>query len=162
LGQIVGNCGELFQKETLLFKGQFLYSIDSKGRISIPAKLRKNFSPGANDSLVMTQGFGTCIDIYPYDQWQLIEEKLTKLNQFSPKDAMFIRMFLQLAAEGSLDSQSRILIPQNLLDYAKIEKEVLILGALKKIEVWNPKLYEEYLKQSKETYELIAQEVMSL
>ncbi|HSR18381.1 MAG TPA: division/cell wall cluster transcriptional repressor MraZ, partial [Ignavibacteriaceae bacterium] len=85
-----------------------------------------------------------------------------KLNQFRPKDAMFIRMFLQLATEGSLDSQSRILIPQNLLDYAKIEKEVLILGALKKIEVWNPKLYEEYLKQSKETYEQIAQEVMSL
>jgi len=157
-----GNVVNYTKRNNRLFKGQFLYSIDSKGRISIPAKLRKNFSPEANDSLVMTQGFGTCIDIYPYDQWQLIEEKLSKLNQFKPKDVMFLRMFLQFAAEDSLDSQSRVLIPQNLLDYAKIEKEVLILGALKKIEVWNPKLYEEYLKESKDTYEQIAQEVMSL
>lgn len=145
-----------------MFKGHFKYSIDSKGRISIPAKLRKNFSPEANDTLVMTQGLGNCIDIYPLDQWILIEQKLAKLNHFKPKDAMFLRMFLQLAAEDSLDSQSRILIPQNLLEYAKIEKEVLILGALKKIEVWNPRVYEDYLKESKETYEQIAQEVMSL
>jgi MraZ protein len=110
----------------------------------------------------MTQGLGACIDIYPLDQWLLIEQKLGKLNHFKPKDAMFLRMFLQLAAEDSLDTQSRILIPQNLLEYAKIEKEVLILGALKKIEVWNPRVYEDYLKESKETYEQIAQEVMSL
>lgn len=145
-----------------MLKGQFKYSIDSKGRISIPAKLRKNFSPEANDTLVMTQGLGACIDIYPLDQWLLIEQKLNRLNLFKPKDAMFLRMFLQLATEDSLDSQSRILIPQNLLDYAKIEKEVLILGALKKIEVWNPKVYEDYLRQSNQTYEQIAQEVMSL
>jgi len=145
-----------------LFKGQFKYSIDSKGRISIPAKLRKNLLPEANDTLVMTKGLGNCIDIYPHDQWILIEQKLGKLNQFKPKDAMFLRMFLQYAAEDTLDSQSRILIPQNLLEYAKIENEVLILGALKKIEVWNPRVYEDYLKGSGESYEEIAQEVMSL
>ena len=89
------------------------------------------------------------------------EDKLKNLNQFKPDDVRFIRTILQHAAEDKLDSQSRILVPQNLIEYAKIEKEVLILGALKKIEVWNPKIFEEYLKQSEENYEQIAAKVMS-
>ncbi len=144
-----------------MFRGQFSYSIDSKGRISIPAKLRKQVSPESNDSFIMTQGTSSCIDIYPLDQWLQIEEKLLKLNPFDPKEAQFIRMILQLASEDNLDSQSRILIPQNLIEYAKIEKEVLILGALKKIEVWNPKIYKEYIEQTSETYEQIAARVMA-
>ncbi len=144
-----------------MFRGQFTYSIDSKGRISIPAKLRKHVSPEANDSFVMTQGTSSCIDIYPLDQWQTIEAKLLELNPFNPEEAKFTRMFLQHASEDSLDSQSRILIPQKLIEYAKIEKEVLILGALKKIEVWNPKIYEEYINETPESYENIAAKVMA-
>ena len=144
-----------------MFKGQYSYSIDTKGRISIPAKLRKHVTAEANDTFVMTQGTATCVDIYPLDQWQQFEEKLLKLNPFNPMEAKFIRMIMQHASDDTLDAQSRILIPQNLIEYAKIEKEVLILGALKKIEVWNPKVYEEYLKQSDETYESIAAKVMA-
>lgn len=144
-----------------MFRGQFTYSIDVKGRISIPAKLRKQISPEANDSFVMTRGVSTCIDIYPLNEWNQIEEKLLKLNQFQPDDVRFVRMFTQYAIEDTMDSQSRILIPQNLIDYAKIEKEVLILGVLKKIEVWNPKIYEDYLNQSPETFEQIAAKVMA-
>ncbi len=144
-----------------MFRGQFTYSIDSKGRISIPAKLRKQMSPEANDSFVMTRGLSSCIDIYPLNEWNLIEEKLLQLNQFNPNDARFIRMFSQYAIEDTMDSQSRIAIPQNLIEYAKIENEVLILGVLKKIEIWNPKLYEDYLSQSPETFEQIAAKVMT-
>jgi len=144
-----------------LFKGQFTYSVDAKGRVSIPAKLRKYVSPEANDTFVMTRGTSLCIDIYPQDQWQKFEDRLEKLNSFQPNDAKFIRMILQYAVEDTLDTQSRILVPQNLLQYANIEKEVLILGALKKIELWNPAVYEEYLKQTPETYEQIAAQVMA-
>jgi len=70
-------------------------------------------------------------------------------------------MFVQYAHEDVMDSQSRILIPQMLIDYAKIEKEVLIIGALRKIEVWNPGVYDEYLKQSPMSYEEIAAKVMT-
>ena len=144
-----------------LFKGQYIYSIDAKGRISIPAKLRKHVSAEANDTFVMTQGTSTCIDIYPLDQWQKFEEKLQGLNPFNPDEAKFIRMIMQHAFDDKLDAQSRILIPQNLIEYAKIEKDVLILGAFKKIEVWNPKVYKDYLTGSSETYEQIAAKVMS-
>ncbi len=144
-----------------MFRGQFTYSIDSKGRIAIPAKLRKHVAADANDTFVMTRGLSNCIDLYPLDEWQRIEEKLLQLNSFQPDDSRFIRMFVQYATEDTMDGQSRILIPSLLIEYAKIEKEVLILGALKKIEVWNPKIYDEYLNQSSQTYEEIAAKVMA-
>ena len=144
-----------------MFRGQYKYSVDSKGRLSIPAKLRRQLSPEANDTFVMTQGTDSCIDVYPMDQWQHFEQKLIALNPFKPQEAKFIRMILQHATEDKLDAQSRILIPPNLLEYAKIEKEVLVLGALKKIELWNPETYKEYLEQSSETYEEIAAKVMA-
>lgn len=144
-----------------MFRGQFTYSIDSKGRIAIPAKLRKHVAADANDTFVMSRGLSNCIDLYPLDEWQRIEEKLLQLNSFQPDDARFIRMFVQYATEDTMDGQSRILIPSLLIEYAKIEKEVLILGALKKIEVWNPKAYDEYLNQSSQTYEEIAAKVMA-
>jgi MraZ protein len=143
-----------------MFRGQYTYSIDSKGRISIPSKLRKHVSSQASDTFVMTKGMGSCIDIYPLDEWQNIEQQLLKLNPFNPDDAKFIRMFSQFASEDTMDSQSRILIPTPLIEYAKIDKEVLILGALKKIEVWNPQVYSNYINQSKETYAQIAEKVM--
>ena len=144
-----------------MFRGQFTYSIDSKGRVAIPAKLRKHVTAEANDTFVMTRGLSNCIDLYPLDEWQRIEEKLLLLNSFQPDDARFIRMFVQFASEDVMDGQSRILIPSTLISYAKIEKEVLILGALKKIEIWNPKVYDEYLNQSTQTYEEIAAKVMA-
>ncbi|MFO7448001.1 MAG: division/cell wall cluster transcriptional repressor MraZ [Ignavibacteriaceae bacterium] len=144
-----------------LFRGQFTYSVDAKGRVSIPARLRKHVSPEANDTFIMTKGTSTCIDVFPLDAWLKIEEKLNQLNPYDPAHAKFLRMTLQFTAEDNLDSQSRILIPQPLLDYAKIEKDVLILGALKKIEIWNPEIYREYIDQSGETYEQIAAKVMA-
>ncbi|MFC2103073.1 division/cell wall cluster transcriptional repressor MraZ [Bacteroidota bacterium] len=144
-----------------MFRGHFTYSIDSKGRISIPAKLRKHVAPEANDTFIMTKGTGSCIDIYPLDQWQKFEERLLQLDPFNPEEAKFIRMISQFATDDTLDSQARILLPNSLVEYAKIEKEVLILGALKKIEVWNPNTYEEYINQGGETYEQIAAKVMS-
>ena len=144
-----------------MFIGSFKYSIDSKGRVSIPAKLRKFVDPKSNDAFVMTRGTTNCIDVYPMNTWEeLVQSKLNQLNSFEPKEAMFLRMFLQQAAEDKLDSQSRLLIPKSLVDYAGINKEVLILGAIKKIEIWNPQNYEEYLKTSELSYEEIAKQVM--
>ena len=79
-----------------MFIGSFKYSVDSKGRVSIPAKLRKNLTPEANDTFILTRGTAQCIDVYPMDNWkELAANKLNQLNSFDPKEAMFIRMFLQ-------------------------------------------------------------------
>lgn len=145
-----------------MFIGNFRYSIDSKGRISIPAKLRKYVSSEANDSFVMTRSTtGQCLDLYPMDEWKkLIAERLKNLNSFNPMDSQFVRMFLQEAAEDTLDTQARLLIPKPLIEFAGIEKDVLILGVMTKIEVWNPAIYDEYVKKNQESFLDVAQEVM--
>lgn len=159
----MGKNVELSQTSNLkfMFVGSFKYSMDAKGRIALPAKLRKYVNPEANNSFVLTRNAAKCIDIYPMDRWkELVAEKLDSLNQFDPKEAMFIRMFLQEAAEDSLDSQSRLLIPKTLIEYAEIKNEVLILGVNKRIEVWNPDVYESYIKENLQSYEEIAKDVM--
>lgn len=75
---------------------------------------------------------------------------------------MFIRMFLQEAAEDKLDTQARLLVPKSLIDYAGIQKDVFILGAVKKIEIWNPDIYEVYIKENLAQYAEIAKEVMKI
>jgi MraZ protein len=145
-----------------LFKGHFIHSLDAKGRLSIPAKLRKYITPDAEDSFVMIQGIDKCIDLYPKNHWQNIEDKLKLLNNFNQREQRFLRIILQNAHEDKMDAQSRILISQSLLQYAQIENEVLILGTLKKIELWNPKVYKEYLENSTETFEQIASDVMRI
>ncbi len=146
-----------------MFIGSFKYSIDGKGRVSIPAKLRKYVSSEANDTFVMTRGTAKCIDLYPMDQWkELVAEKLMKLNTFNPQEAMFIRMFLQEAAEDKLDTQARLLVPKSLIEYAGIQKDVFIIGAVKKIEIWNLDIYDSYIHDNLTQYEEIAKEVMKI
>ena len=150
-------------KECQMFLGSFKYSIDSKSRISIPARMRKFVNPEANDTFVLTRGTVECIIIYPMDHWKaLVSSKLDKLNPFDPKDAKFLRMFLHEASEDKFDTQSRLTIPKNLISFAGIDKEVLIIGVNQFIEVWNPEKYEAYLKSNDEPYIEIAKEVMNI
>ena len=142
------------------FKGSYSYSVDSKGRINIPARLRKYVSPEANDTFVVTRGYEQCLFVYPLDEWNKLEQSVRVLSPSDPKHRFFTRTLLQRALESQLDGQSRITIPKELLQFASIENEVLILGVLERIEVWNPKVYDDYLKAQAESYESVAQTVL--
>jgi MraZ protein len=142
------------------FKGSYTYSVDDKGRVSLPAKLKKYVSPEANETFVITRGFEKCLFIYPQDEWNKIETNLRKLSSYDPEHRLFVRTFLEPAIECQLDVQSRLSIPQELREYAGIQGEVRILGALERIELWNPKVYDEYRSNQSETYESIAAKVM--
>lgn len=144
-----------------MFIGSFKYSVDAKGRISIPSIFKKYVNEAANETFVMTRGIVQCIDIYPQDFWR--EEVLTRVNQlddFDPEEAVFKRMLFELAAEYKLDSQSRLLVPKNLLEFAGIEKEVFILGQNKKIEIWKPENYEAHKKENSKPFAEIAKSIM--
>lgn len=142
------------------FKGSYGYSVDSKGRINIPVRLRKYVSPEANDTFVITRGYEQCLFVYPLDEWNKLEESIRALSPSDPKHRFFTRTLLQRAVESQLDGQSRITIPKELLQFAGIVNEVLIVGVLERIEVWNPKSYDEYLKAQAESYESVAQTVL--
>lgn len=142
------------------FKGSYAYSVDVKGRINIPAKLRKYVSPEANDTFVVTRGYEQCLFVYPQDEWNKLEQAIRELSSTNPKHRFFTRTLLENATESQLDGQARITIPKELLHLAAIENEVLILGVLERIEVWNPAVYTEYRKSQAESYENVAQTVL--
>ncbi len=144
------------------FKGRFTYSVDNKGRINIPAKLRKNVLPEANDSFVITRGFEQCLFIYPLDEWNKLEQSIRGLSPSNPQHRFFVRTLLQWATESQLDGQARIIIPQELLKFASIENEVTIIGVLERIEVWNPTLFNEYMNNQAASYENVAESVFKL
>ena len=142
------------------FKGRFSYSVDNKGRLALPAKLRKNVSPSSNDTFIVTRGFEQCLFVYPQDEWGKVEDSIRGLSPSNPQHRFFVRTLLQWAVHGQLDSQARISIPQDLLKFAAIENEVLIIGVLERIELWNPKIYEEYMNNQPATYETVAEAVL--
>ncbi len=145
-----------------MFIGSFTYSMDAKGRVSIPSKYRKYINEAANETFVMTRGIVQCIDLYPLDYWR--EEVLPRINQlddFDPEESIFKRLLFEYASEDKLDSQARLLIPKKLIEFAEIEKDVLILGQNKKIEIWNPSIYEAHKKENRLSFAEIAKQVMS-
>jgi MraZ protein len=141
------------------FKGSYAYSVDAKGRVNIPAKLRKHISPEANDTFVVTRGYEQCLFLYPLDEWTTLEQSIRKLSPSNSQDRFFTRTLLQYAIESQLDSQSRISIPRELLQFSGIVDQVLILGVLERIELWNPRTHEAYLRSQTESYENVAQKV---
>jgi MraZ protein len=142
------------------FKGSYEYSVDNKGRVNIPARLRKYVSPEANDTFVITRGYERCLFVYPQDEWNKLEQSIRNLTPTNPKHRYFMRTLLEQAIESQLDGQSRITIPKDLLRLAGIENDVLILGVLERIELWSPQIYKEYQKSQEESYESVAQSVL--
>ena len=142
------------------FKGSYIYAVDEKGRVNLPAKLRKYVSPEANDTFVITRGFEQCLFVYPIDEWNKLEQNLRSLSSYNPEHRRFVRTLLELASESQLDGQARLSIPLELRDYSNISTEVRIIGTLDKIELWDPQTYDKYRNNQPDSYENIAAKVM--
>lgn len=117
--------------------------------------------PEANNQLNVTLGRDKCIWLFPSYEWQNVLQTLNNVNPYTKDEVAMKRQMLFYADELIIDSQHRILIPQELLQIVKIKKEVLLLGQLERIELWNPEEYDKYLKASPDTYEDVMQKVMS-
>ncbi|MFB6271328.1 MAG: division/cell wall cluster transcriptional repressor MraZ [Salinibacter sp.] len=144
----------------MVFKGQAEYSVDSKGRVAIPAKMRKAMAPEANEAFTITRGFEDCIFLYPMDQWSEIEEEIEDLNMYDREVRDFVRIIMMWADEVSLDGQGRISIPNPLIEFAGLGDSALILGAFDHIEIWDPDQFEGYLNEQPADYETLAESVM--
>jgi MraZ protein len=125
------------------FTGQYSFNIDSKNRINIPAPLRKQFSNKDKKTFVVTRGIDNCAWIYPINEWKKIQNELQQLSSLSKTNRIFLRNHLRHANILKYDSQGRFVLPQSLIEYASIKKDITIIGVLNKIEIWNTKLLNE-------------------
>jgi MraZ protein len=144
-----------------LFQGHANTTIDEKGRIIVPVKFRKHILPEANGVLNVTLGRDNCVWLFPSYEWTKVLQTVQSTNPFTTDEVSMRRQMLYYADDLTVDSQHRILIPQEMLKIVGIKKDVLLLGQIERIEVWNPQAYEKYLKDSPESYEGVMQKVMT-
>jgi len=120
------------------FIGEYAYSLDSKGRVNIPAKFRQSLSADSQNTFVITRGLDPCIWVYPLEQWKEIENNLRNLSSVKNIHRTFVRDTARYASPSTYDKQGRITLTPSLTEYAVLEKDVLIIGMINKIEIWNP------------------------
>jgi len=142
------------------FKGSFIHVVDEKGRVNFPSKLKKYVSAEANETFFLTRGFEKCLFLYPLDEWNKYEQNLQALFSYDPEHRLFLRSLLEYVNECTLDKQSRLMITQDLREYAGIGEQVRIIGTLEKIELWDPATYGSYKSGIHESYEEIAAKVL--
>lgn len=143
------------------FKGQYEHSVDNKGRVALPAKLRKLLSPDAQDNFTILRGIEPCLYLYPQDEWKRVEDKLSKINSFSRKGRTVKRNFLRFAEDVSLDKQNRISLSSELMDYSRIDSSAIFIGSGERIEIWSPEKLDEIDSMlDTESYEELFEQVM--
>ena len=133
------------------FTGEFYNTIDQKNRLSIPAKYRKALSLSSDKTFVLTRGFDTCLFLYPLDEWKIVEGQLSSLSTIRGKHRNFIRSIVRYANYVKYDSQGRIQIPDSLLKYANLSKNVMVIGVIRKIELWDQDTLDKY-ENSKDSF----------
>ena len=120
------------------FKGQYEHSIDAKGRIAFPAKMRKVLSPDAQERFVVVRGLETCLYLYPDNEWRDVENALSKANNFTRTGRIAKRNFLRYAEDAVLDKQHRLALPYEHTNYAQINGKAIFIGMGQYIEIWSP------------------------
>ena len=120
------------------FTGEYQYSLDSKGRVNIPAKFRQALSKKNQNTFVATRGQDPCVWIYPLTEWKKIEDELRNLSSVSGIHRTFIRQIARSATPSTCDKQGRISLSPSLISFSQINKNALIIGMINKIEIWDP------------------------
>ncbi|MBA2582407.1 MAG: division/cell wall cluster transcriptional repressor MraZ [Bacteroidetes bacterium] len=143
------------------FIGEYECKVDSKGRVMLPSGLKKQISPAAQEKFVVNRGFEKHLNLYPMDEWQKISKEVNKLNLYVAKNREFLRKFNNGATELELDTTSRFLMPKKMMEYAGIEKEIVLFAFANRIEIWSKAAYEKLMAEdSGEDFASLAEDVM--
>lgn len=141
-----------------MFIGEYNHSMDDKGRLIMPSKFRDSLGY----EFVMTKGLDNCLFVYPKDEWKVLEEKLKSLPLTNKDARAFIRFFFSGATECNLDKQGRVLIPSNLREHSKLEKDAVVIGVSTRIEIWSSTEWSDYNDDDSLSYESIAEKMAEL
>jgi MraZ protein len=141
--------------------GTYECKADSKGRLMVPAALKKQLLPLLQDGFVIKRSvFEPCLELYPMEEWNAMMAKVNKLNRFRKKNNDFIRRFTAGVKTVEVDANGRLLIPKDLLGFAGITKEIVLNSAINIVEIWDKDKYETAIEDATGDFADLAEEVM--
>ena len=143
------------------FTSEYDCKLDAKGRLALPSKVRAALPDIASEELVMRRGFEPCLVLYPMLEYKKIYSRVRSLSEFNEDYRKFQRSFFRGNVDVELDGAGRINIPKRMMEFASLEKEVILVGLGNRIEIWNPDLYEQYLIQDASEYSKMAEKFLA-
>lgn len=142
------------------FLGEYEVTLDAKGRFLLPAGFKKQI-PEQSLRFIVNRGFEKCLTLYPMQSWEPMFAKISTLNDFDPKVRAFRRQFLGGATEVEADTAGRLLLPPTLRDFAGLTKNIILVAAVDKIEIWDAEVYKKIFEDfSADHFSELASEVM--
>ncbi|MFK5675884.1 division/cell wall cluster transcriptional repressor MraZ [Ligilactobacillus sp. LYQ60] len=141
-----------------MFMGEYRHTVDSKGRLIIPAKFRDVLGP----QFVITRGMDGCLFGYPLTEWNNLEEKLRQLPLTKKNARAFVRFFYSAATECEFDKQGRINIPKTLRAHAALNKKCVVVGVSNRFEIWSEERWSEFSDNVEENFDEIAEDMMDI
>tara|TARA_Y100000994_G_scaffold235786_1_gene225765 strand:+ start:62 stop:526 length:465 start_codon:yes stop_codon:yes gene_type:complete len=141
--------------------GTYECTVDNKGRIMIPAQLKKQLDGFTTEPFILKRSvFQNCLELFPYSEWKLMMDKVNKLNRFVKKNNDFIRMYTAGVKSIDLDSNGRLLVPKDLIAISKLTKNVVLSSSINIIEIWDKDEYEKSINDPKVDFAKLTEEVM--
>lgn len=138
--------------------GEYHHNLDNKGRVAIPSRFKSRFSEGS----VITRGLEMCLFLFPRDEWEKVVSKLIQLPISQQDSRAFSRLILSGAFEVNLDNHGRLLIPEYLRKYAQLKKRVVLVGVHNRVEIWDEKMWQEYVREKETNVQEIAERLSDL
>jgi MraZ protein len=139
-----------------VFMGEYQHTLDGKGRLILPAKIRD----GLGETFIATRGLDECLFVYTREEWTVLEGKLKQLSLVKPEARAFSRYIFSGAAELEADKQGRVLLPPNLREYAKLEKDIVVIGVANRVEIWDKEAWKNYNERMGPTVEQLSEQLI--
>lgn len=145
-----------------MFYGEYIHSIDRKGRIILPAKFRESAKSNFIEKFFLTRGLDKCLFMFAEEEWRAQENKFKSIPFTKQEARTFNRLYFSGAIDIIPDKQGRILVPQYLKDFAEIKKDVVIVGVSNRLEIWSKDKWQDFYGNSQKSFEEIAEKLMDI
>jgi MraZ protein len=144
-----------------LFTGEYECKLDAKGRLTLPSKVKSKLPEVSGNQLIMSLGLEPCLVLYPLVEYRKIYSRIASMNEFNEEFRKLQRNFFRRIAEVELDGAGRLLIPKSMAKYARLEKEMMLVGMGNRIELWNTEMYEEFIINDNQEFSKLAQKYLT-
>jgi len=143
------------------FTSEYECKLDAKGRLVLPARIKSQLPESDSQELVLRRGFEQCLIIYPLAEFKKVFSKISSLSEFNEEYRKLQRNFLSGVVQVELDANGRFVIPKQMLTYAQIDKDAILVGTGTRVEVWNPSIYEKHLIQDQSELSKLTEKYLS-